>query len=80
MKNDFQQIRRTFVYFLLIDLTGILGECSNRLNYFNLNFVFFGIAQTTCNNGVGRVLYERLPNQQLQGFDDDVVSIFYLKF
>ncbi|XP_059610629.1 uncharacterized protein LOC132257653 [Phlebotomus argentipes] len=29
--------------------------------------------QTTCNNGLGRVLYERLPNQQLQGFDDDVV-------
>jgi hypothetical protein len=29
--------------------------------------------QTTCNNGQGRVLYERLPNQQLQGFDDDVV-------
>uniref|UniRef100_A0AAG5D679 No mechanoreceptor potential A n=1 Tax=Anopheles atroparvus TaxID=41427 RepID=A0AAG5D679_ANOAO len=31
------------------------------------------VAQTTCNNGQGRVLYERLPNQQLQGFDDDVV-------
>ncbi|XP_055379401.1 uncharacterized protein LOC129610746 isoform X3 [Condylostylus longicornis] len=31
------------------------------------------LAQTTCNNGNGRVLYERLPNQQLQGFDDDVV-------
>jgi hypothetical protein len=30
-------------------------------------------AQTTCNNGQGRVLYERLPNQQLQGFDDDVI-------
>lgn len=30
-------------------------------------------SQTTCNNGQGRVLYERLPNQQLQGFDDDVV-------
>lgn len=30
-------------------------------------------AQATCNNGQGRVLYERLPNQQLQGFDDDVV-------
>jgi hypothetical protein len=23
---------------------------------------------------VGRVVYERLPDQQLQGFDDDVVS------
>lgn len=32
-------------------------------------------AQTTCNQGMGRVMYERLPNQQLHGFDDDVVSI-----
>ncbi|XP_055917289.1 uncharacterized protein LOC129949703 isoform X1 [Eupeodes corollae] len=31
------------------------------------------LAQTTCKNGLGRVLYERLPNQQLQGYDDDVV-------
>lgn len=31
-------------------------------------------AQTTCNQGMGRVMYERLPNQQLHGFDDDVVS------
>lgn len=31
------------------------------------------LGQTTCNNGQGRVLYERLPNQQLQGFDDDMV-------
>lgn len=31
------------------------------------------LAQTTCNNGQGRVFYERLPNQQLQGFDDEVV-------
>lgn len=30
-------------------------------------------AQTTCNQGLGRVVYERLPDQQLQGFDDDVV-------
>ncbi|KAK3909265.1 hypothetical protein KUF71_003864 [Frankliniella fusca] len=30
-------------------------------------------AQTTCNQGIGRVVYERLPDQQLQGFDDDVV-------
>ncbi|XP_033229864.1 uncharacterized protein LOC117181378 isoform X2 [Belonocnema kinseyi] len=30
-------------------------------------------AQTTCNRGLGRVVYERLPDQQLQGFDDDVV-------
>ncbi|XP_048508388.1 uncharacterized protein LOC105687681 isoform X2 [Athalia rosae] len=30
-------------------------------------------AQTTCNGGSGRVVYERLPDQQLQGFDDDVV-------
>jgi hypothetical protein len=31
-------------------------------------------AQTTCNQGIGKVVYERLPDQQLQGFDDDVVS------
>ncbi|XP_045452385.1 uncharacterized protein LOC123661474 [Melitaea cinxia] len=30
-------------------------------------------AQTTCNQGMGRVMYERLPNQQLHGFDDDVI-------
>ncbi|PNF26529.1 hypothetical protein B7P43_G13971 [Cryptotermes secundus] len=30
-------------------------------------------AQTTCNQGIGKVVYERLPDQQLQGFDDDVV-------
>ncbi|XP_008208776.1 uncharacterized protein LOC100114312 [Nasonia vitripennis] len=30
-------------------------------------------AQTTCNGGAGRVVYERLPDQQLQGFDDEVV-------
>lgn len=35
--------------------------------------LFFLLAQTTCNQGVGRIVYERLPNQQLQGFDDDVV-------
>ncbi|EDW77105.2 uncharacterized protein Dwil_GK22105 [Drosophila willistoni] len=33
----------------------------------------FFLGQTTCKNGLGRVLYERLPNQQLQGYDDDVV-------
>lgn len=37
---------------------------------FNINW---NLGQTTCNNGQGRVLYERLPNQQLQGYDDDVV-------
>ncbi|XP_051170465.1 uncharacterized protein LOC127287511 isoform X2 [Leptopilina boulardi] len=30
-------------------------------------------AQTTCNNGLGRVVYERLPDHQLQDFDDDMV-------
>lgn len=30
-------------------------------------------AQTTCNQGLGRVVYERLPDQQLQGFDDEMV-------
>lgn len=40
----------------------------------------FVVAQTTCNQGMGRVMYERLPNQQLQGFDDDVVSNLLLTF
>lgn len=43
---------------------------------FALSFLFNfngNLGQTTCNNGQGRVLYERLPNQQLQGYDDDVV-------
>ncbi|XP_050440401.1 uncharacterized protein LOC126845652 isoform X2 [Adelges cooleyi] len=31
------------------------------------------VAQTTCNQGNGRIVYERLPDHQLQGFDDDVV-------
>ncbi|KAJ8674606.1 hypothetical protein QAD02_005868 [Eretmocerus hayati] len=31
-------------------------------------------AQTTCNGGAGRVVYERLPDQQLQGFDDDIIK------
>ncbi|XP_050521456.1 uncharacterized protein LOC126894461 isoform X2 [Daktulosphaira vitifoliae] len=31
------------------------------------------LAQTTCNQGVGRIVYERLPDYQLQGFDDEVV-------
>lgn len=33
------------------------------------------LAQTSCGSGSinGRVMYERLPNIQLQGFDDDVV-------
>lgn len=37
------------------------------------NLIQSSLSQTTCNNGQGRVLYERLPNQQLQGFDDDVI-------
>lgn len=28
-----------------------------------------------CNGGLGKVVYERLPDQQLQGFDDDVVRL-----
>lgn len=38
-----------------------------------INLIQTSSSQTTCNNGQGRVLYERLPNQQLQGFDDDVI-------
>ncbi|XP_043272923.1 uncharacterized protein nompA isoform X2 [Venturia canescens] len=30
-------------------------------------------AQIACNGGTGRTVYERLPDQQLQGFDDEVV-------
>lgn len=44
------------------------------LIFLNLLFTSETVAQTTCKNGLGRVLYERLPNQQLQGYDDDVVS------
>lgn len=33
----------------------------------------FFSAQTTCNHGLGRVVYERIPDHQLQGLDDDVV-------
>lgn len=40
----------------------------SQLNSFEI------LAQTTCNQGIGRIVYERLPDQQLQGFDDDVVS------
>lgn len=43
--------------------------------FLNLLFTSETVAQTTCKNGLGRVLYERLPNQQLQGYDDDVVSV-----
>ena len=32
-----------------------------------ITFIKASSSQTTCNNGQGRVLYERLPNQQLQG-------------
>lgn len=41
--------------------------------------IFYFTAQTTCNQGLGRVVYERLPDQQLQAYDDDVVSIRVLK-
>lgn len=41
--------------------------------YRYIQYIVMITAQTTCKNGLGRVLYERLPNQQLQGYDDDVV-------
>lgn len=44
----------------------------------SVRFIIIISAQTTCNQGMGRVMYERLPNQQLHGFDDDVVSICYM--
>lgn len=60
----------------LVHITSVHGKC---LHYFPIHFYIFfnfhcnGKGQATCNNGEGRVLYERLPNQQLQGFDDDVI-------
>lgn len=47
----------------------------SAVNRYPINIELNGslAAQTTCKNGLGRVLYERLPNQQLQGYDDDVV-------
>lgn len=56
-------------------LTGSGTRCINN-NCNNAHCVpSFSVisGQTTCKNGLGRVLYERLPNQQLQGYDDDVV-------
>ncbi|XP_054090079.1 uncharacterized protein LOC105221415 isoform X3 [Zeugodacus cucurbitae] len=55
-----------------------MTNTKQEFNFIPLAVVFIiGIqanyAQTTCKNGLGRVLYERLPNQQLQGYDDDVV-------
>ncbi|KAJ9583138.1 hypothetical protein L9F63_022517, partial [Diploptera punctata] len=42
------------------------------LLYFREDFAVI-LSQTTCNQGIGKVVYERLPDQQLQGFDDDIV-------
>ncbi|KAJ6628983.1 hypothetical protein Bhyg_16166, partial [Pseudolycoriella hygida] len=50
-----------------------LSSISQGLILLTLVNIVAVLGQTTCNNGLGRVLYERLPNQQLQGFDDDVV-------
>lgn len=53
----------------------IFVEKSKPFDSFTVKFTFsVFIAQTSCNQGLGRVMYERLPDQQLQGFDDDVVS------
>lgn len=49
----------------MIDYWTWIGENNERIDVFS--------GQTTCNGGLGRVVYERLPDQQLQGFDDDVV-------
>ncbi|KAL5290170.1 hypothetical protein ACFFRR_009869 [Megaselia abdita] len=51
----------------------IVKKLTLFLIFLNLLFTSETAAQTTCKNGLGRVLYERLPNQQLQGYDDDVV-------
>ncbi|XP_067634025.1 uncharacterized protein nompA isoform X3 [Eurosta solidaginis] len=52
-----RKLKRNFLYLAIVFSLGIQAS----------------YAQTTCKNGLGRVLYERLPNQQLQGYDDDVV-------
>ncbi|XP_065573483.1 uncharacterized protein LOC136035551 isoform X2 [Artemia franciscana] len=31
-------------------------------------------AQQSCNHGLGRIVYEKVPNYQLQGFDDDIIK------
>lgn len=54
--------------------SSIIKKLTLFLIFLNLLFTSETVAQTTCKNGLGRVLYERLPNQQLQGYDDDVVS------
>ena len=55
-----------------LSITNILIIFTNKIN--NKATPMIIAAQTTCNGGTGRVVYERLPDQQLQGFDDDVVS------
>lgn len=57
---------------VLLRLLLLLSNASQFM-WLHLFCVNWYLGQTTCNNGQGRVLYERLPNQQLQGFDDDVV-------
>ncbi|KAG5675930.1 hypothetical protein PVAND_005787 [Polypedilum vanderplanki] len=52
-----------------------LINCPIKLTHLCVALILFKFtnSQTTCNNGQGRIYYERLPNQQLQGFDDEVV-------
>lgn len=57
----------------LSEISGKLKEDSFCAKLHSSTPITPWLGQTTCKNGLGRVLYERLPNQQLQGYDDDVV-------
>lgn len=51
--------------------TSWITEFNDFMKYSTISFA---TAQIACNGGTGRTVYERLPDQQLQGFDDEVVS------
>lgn len=64
------------LFFLLVNYSSVLGKSIRNDMTIKIGKMIQSnnyTGQTTCNNGLGRVSYERLPNQQLQGFDDDVV-------
>lgn len=72
--HSFLQVLSLALVFRLLICSEQCILCTRQFFFFTSIFFFqCYLGQTTCNNGQGRVLYERLPNQQLQGFDDDVV-------
>lgn len=72
-QKQLSSISQALVILTLVNIVAVLGELTAVRVLFFVALMFVISGQTTCNNGLGRVLYERLPNQQLQGFDDDVV-------